>query len=337
MKILVTGATGFLGSWVVRELVSRRHEVRVLLRKTSSRANLEGLEVESLEGDVCDPASVRRALPGCQGLVHTAGVAHFQPGDTERMYAVNHKSVEIVLDAALEAGVERAVLTSSAAAMGGAKEPRVADETTPSTAEGSGIHYFISKHRGEQAALERARRGLHLCTVRPVVLLGPGDIYHSSATTFLALARRRLPAFVPGGASFTDVRDVARGHADALERGGRGEVYILGGTNLEMEAMVRIVARVAGVPPPRRAPYALVYAVASAVELLGKLTRRKVSLSRELVRASSLYTFVTSAKAQRDLGYRFRPFEESLRDTLRYFLRAGRLKPATPELAALLV
>lgn len=335
MKVLVTGATGFLGSWVTRELLARGHEVRALVRERSNRANLLGLPVELALGDALDRKSVRSALEGCEAVVHTAGIAHFLPGETKRMYAVNVDSVGIVLEAALERGVRRAVVTSSVAAMGGTPEPRILDEESPSTAQASGIDYLISKYLGERKAMELARQGLPVVAVRPAVVLGPGDIYRSSATTFAALARRKIPVYVSGGACFCDVRDVARGHAEALERGKPGEAYILGGQNLEIGEMVKIVGRVAGVRPPRRVPYGVAYAVSAALELFARATGVRADLSRQLVKASHLYTFVSSAKAERELGYRSRPFEESLRDTLRFFLSNGRLKPATPELRAL--
>src|SRR5262249_31974999 len=164
------------------------------------------------EGDVLDRDSVSRALAGCEGVVHTAGIAHFRPRHEREMYEVNEGGVKVVLGAALDAGIRRAVLTSSTAAMGGALTPRVHDESTPANAEALGIDYSMSKLRGEQAALELAGRGLPVCALRPVVILGPGDIYQSSATTVLALARRKLPLYVQGGASFCDVRDVARAH-----------------------------------------------------------------------------------------------------------------------------
>ncbi|MSP60052.1 MAG: NAD-dependent epimerase/dehydratase family protein [Myxococcales bacterium] len=335
MKVLITGATGFLGSWIARELIAAGHTARALVRRTSSLANLEKLNVERAEGDVLDRASVERALEGCDAVIHTAGVAHFLPGDNERMYAVNAGSVEIVLGAALAAKVTRAVLTSSTAVMGGSRERRVADESTPGNAEALGIDYFISKLRGERAALALVARGLPLCVLRPVVALGPGDIYHSSATTFLALAKRQLPVYVPGGASFTDARDIARAHVAALERGRIGEVYILGGHNLEIGDMVRRVAKVAGVPAPRQAPFALAYAVAALVEGAFRIAGKRPDLSRQLVKASRLYTWVSSAKAERELAYTYRPFEESLHDTLRFFLQTGRLQANTPELRAL--
>jgi dihydroflavonol-4-reductase len=335
MRILVTGATGFVGSWVARELVLRGHAVRALVRPHSSLANLEGLALERVEGDVTDRPSVERALQGCEAVVHTAGVLHFRSGDETRLYGVNHGSVGVVLGAALRAGVKRAVLTSSVAAMGGTLDPVVMDESRESNAEALGIDYFVSKLRGEREALRLAGEGLPVSVVRPAVALGPGDIYDSSATTFLALARKRLPVVVRGGTSFCDVRDVARGHAEALERGRPGEVYILGGHNLEILDMVRRVARMTGVPPPREVPYRIAVAAASLVELGSRLRGRRAKLSRQLIRASRLYTFVSSEKASRELGYAVRPFEDSLADTLRWYMAAGRLRPTTPELRAL--
>ncbi len=342
MKILVTGATGFIGSWVVRELTAAGHLARVLVRKNSNLANLSallagsgGAQVERAEGDVLDAASVDKALLGCDGVIHTAGVAHINPDDPLMMHRVNTEGTEIVLSAALRAQVKRAVLTSSVAAMGGSKTARVADESTPSNAEELGMQYNVSKWRGEQAGLRLCRQGLPLCVLRPVVALGPGDVYQSSTSTFLALAQHRLPVYVAGGAALGDVRDIARAHVAALTRGRIGEVYIVGGHNLEVAALVAQVAAITGVPAPRPLPYPLALALAAAAELSGKALRRKIGLSRQLVMASHLYTWVSSARAIAELGYTIRPLQESLKDTFRYFLKNGRLKPTTPELQAL--
>lgn len=336
MKVLVTGATGLIGSWVVRSLLERGHTVRVLVRKTSSLANLEGLPIERFEGDVMDRASVRTALEGCEGVIHTAGVAHFLPGDEERMYAVNVESVDIVLGQALELGVKRAVLTASTAVMGGSVTPRIADESTPSNAEELGIDYFISKARGEQRALALAQKGLDVCTLRPVVCMGPGDIYNSSATTFKAIAAGQLPLYVKGGASFCDVREVAVAHVAALEKGRRGESYILGGHNLEIGEMMRRVATMAGTPVPKAVPYPIALVSGVVNEWVAKLRGKAPDMSVQLVKASRLYTWVKSDKAIAELDYTIRDFDTSLRETLQFFLKQGRLKPKTPQLKKLL-
>jgi dihydroflavonol-4-reductase len=334
MNVLVTGATGLVGSAVVAELLGRGHAVRALVRPTSDLSNLDTTRVELVRGDVLDRPSVEEALRGCDAVVHAAGLADVR-GDRKRLLAVNAGGVEVVLGAALEAGVARAVLTSSTSVLGGGRVPRVMDEETTSSAETLGLAYFISKKRGEETAFDLAARGLPLVVVRPSVVLGPGDIYRSSASIVAALVRRRLPIYVQGGASYCDVRDVARGHVQALERGQVGEAYILGGHNLTMDEMVGRVCRMAGVPAPQRVPYALASVALRALGVLGALGVPAPAIHPDLLRASALYTFVTSAKAQRELGYTIRPFEETARDTLRWFLKEGKLRATTPELMAL--
>lgn len=334
MRVLVTGATGFLGSAVAKELIARGHAVRALVRPTSDLTHLEGSGAELARGDVLDAASVRAALAGCDAVVHTAGIARIG-SPAAQLHAVNVKGVEIVLGAAREAGVARAVLTSSTAAMGGTREPRVADETTPGNAESLGIPYFTSKLLGERAGLSLVARGLPLVVVRPSFVFGPGDLLGSSATILVALARRRVPAWVDGGASFCDVRDVARGHVEALLRGRAGEAYVLGGHNLEMREMIPRACALAGVKPPPRVPLAIALGVAAAQETWAKLTGRRPATTRDLVRSAALRTFVSSAKAERELGYAIRPFDDMVRDTLRFAIAAGRLRPQTLELRAL--
>lgn len=334
MRVLVTGATGLVGGAVVHELLARGLRVRALVRPSSELTNLRP-DVELARGDVLDRRSVERALEGCQAVIHTAGIATFGRVRRDRLFAVNAGGVEIVLGAALAAGVERAVLTSSAAVLGGSRVPQVADEDTTSSAETLGIDYFISKLRGEEVGLDLAARGLPLAIVRPAYVLGPGDLYRSSASTVLALARGQIPAYVQGGASFCDVRDVARGHVEALLRGQAGETYLLGGQNLTMDEFVGRVCRLAGVKPPVRLPYAVAVAATRAMTLAARLGAPAPAVSLDLLEASRLYTFVTSARAQRELGYTIRPFEDSVRDTLRWYVARGALRPETAELKAL--
>jgi dihydroflavonol-4-reductase len=338
VRVLVTGATGLVGGAVVQELLARGHRVRALVRPSSELTNLgdpRRAEVELAQGDVLDRRSVERALEGCQAVVHAAGIASIGREPRERLFAVNAGGVEVVLGAALAAGVERAVLTSSASVLGGSRVPHVADEETTSSAETLGIAYFVSKLRGEEVGLDLAARGLPLAIVRPSFVLGPGDLYRSSASTVLALARGRIPAYVQGGASFCDVRDVARGHVEALLHGRPGETYLLGGQNLTMDEFVGRVCRLAGVRPPLRLPYTVAVAATRALTLAARLGAPPPAVTLELLEATRLYTFVTSAKAQRELGYTIRPFEDSVRDTLRWYVARGKLRPETPELRAL--
>ena len=334
MRVLVTGATGLVGSAVAKELIARGHAVRALVRATSKLSNLEGIGVELARGDVLDAASVRAALAGCEGVVHAAGIPRIG-GPPAQLHAVNVEGARIVLGAALEAGVSRAVLTSSTAVLGGTRTPSVADERTPGNAEALAIPYFTSKVQGERSGLALVERGLPLVVVRPSFVLGPGDVLGSSAAIVVGLARHRVPAFVDGGASFCDVRDVAKGHVEALLRGRPGEVYLLGGHNLEMREMIPRTCALAGVKPPPQMPSSVAFAAAAVQEAVAKLTGGRSATTRDLVRAASLHTFVSSAKAVRELGYQIRPFDDMVKDTLRFALATGRLRPATPELRAL--
>jgi len=335
VRVLVTGASGFLGSWVARELAARGHAVRALVRPSSPLDNLAGLEHERVEGDVLDPASVRRALRRCDAVAHVAGLVTFHPGDRERLLAANVRGVEVVLGEALAAGIGRAVVTSSTAAMGGRRSPEVLHEGSPSNAEALGIHYMVSKRLGEEAARAIGGRGLPLVVLRPAFLLGPGDLHRSSAGLALAVARRAYRFFVQGGASFCDVRDVARAHVEALERGRPGECYVLGGHNLTLDRFMAQAAAAAGVPPPRRVPYALAWAAAAGAEWVARRTGRRPKLTRQLLRSSSLYTYASSERASADLGYAVRPLQESLEDTLAWFIARGLLSSTTPQLGAL--
>jgi dihydroflavonol-4-reductase len=330
VRVLVTGATGLVGSAVVRELVARGHAVRALARATSDLSNVEGTGAEVVRGDALDAASMRGAVAGCDAVVHTAGMPRL--GASRQAFEVNVRGVEVVLSAALDAGVARAVLTSSSSVLGGTRRPEVMDESTPSNAESLGIAYFDSKVGGERVARTLAARGLPVVFVRPSFVLGPGDIHRSSASIVVGLARRRLRVYVEGGASFCDVRDVAAGHAAALERGRPGEAYVLGGHNLTISEMMARVCATAGVPRPRRIPVPAALALAAVDEARRWATRSRPGLTRELVRAAALYTFVSSAKAERELGYAIRPFDEMVRDTLRFAMATGRLRPETPEL-----
>jgi dihydroflavonol-4-reductase len=335
MRVLLTGGTGLVGQAVARELCARGHRVRLYARGSSDVSPLAPLGVEVMRGELLEGEAVARAVAGCEGVVHVAGIATLGHDPPERLAEVNVRAVEVVLSAALAAGVRRAVLTSSTSVTGGTPRPALLDETSPGNAEALGIPYFLSKLRGERAGLALAARGLPLVVVRPSYVLGPGDVHGSSASTVIAFARRRIPAIVEGGASFCDVRDVARGHAEALERGRPGEVYVLGGHNRRISDLAARIAALSGVPAPRKVPYAAAWAFAAAQEAAARLAGRRPGTTRDLVRAAALYTYVTSEKAERELGYAMRPFDEMIADTLRDAIARGRLRAETPELLAL--
>jgi dihydroflavonol-4-reductase len=333
-RVLLTGATGLVGTAIARTLSERGFAVRAYARATSDVSRLPpGAEV--MRGELDDPAALARALAGCEAVVHAAGVPTLGTHSDAELARANVASVERVLAVAREAGVRRAVVTSSTAVLGGSRTPTVSDESAPGNAAALGIGYFLSKLRGERAALAANGGGLEVVVVRPSYVLGPGDVHGSSASTVIALARRRIPGWVEGGASFCDVRDVAHGHVEALLRGRAGEVYHLGGENLPMRAFITGTCALAGVKPPPRVPFALAWANAAVQEALAAAAGRRARMTRDLVRGASLYTYVSSEKAARELGYRIRPFDDMVRDTLADAVVRGRLAPDTPELRAL--
>lgn len=335
MRVLVTGGTGFIGGAVVRELAGRGHSVRVLCRPASAADRAAHVGAEVVRGDLLDAGAVRAALAGCDAVVHAAGRVLLRPGVEAELRAANVDTVEVVLGEALAAGVGRAVLTSSTSVLGGGRTPAVLDERSASNAESIGISYFTTKLEGERRALALAGRGLPLVVLRPAYVLGPGDVHGSSAAVIVAIVRRRLQGYVEGGASFCDVRDVARAHVEALERGRPGEIYTLGGHNLTTTEMVTRVCELSGAAVPRKMPFSAAMAISAAEEITAGLQKRRPSLTRDLVRAAALYTFASSDKARAELSYAIRPFDEMVVDTLRWAIAAGKLTPDTDALRAL--
>lgn len=335
MRVLVTGGTGFLGGAVVRELAARGHAVRVLCRPSSDAVAAAQAGAEVVRGELVDAGAVRAALSGCEAVIHSAGRVAMGPGHEAELRAANVDTVEAVLGEALAAGTARAILTSSTAILGGSRSPAVLDEKSESNAESLSIPYFTTKLEGERRALALAGRGLPLVVLRPSFVLGPGDLHGSSAATLVAIARRRIPGYVEGGASFCDVRDVARAHAEALERGRTGEVYTLGGHNLTTTEMIERVCALSGAPAPRKMPFSAAMALAAAEEITAGLQKRRAAITRDLVRSSALYTFASSDKARAELGYTIRPFDEMVVDTLRWALQLGRLSAESDALKAL--
>jgi dihydroflavonol-4-reductase len=335
VRVLVTGGTGFIGGAVVRELAARGHAVRVLCRPASSAERAAEVGAEVVRGELTDAAAVRGALAGCEAVVHAAGRVLLRPAVEHELRIANVDTVEVVLGEALAAGVARAVFTSSTAVLGGGRTPAVLDERSAGNAESLGIPYFTAKLEGERRALAISGRGLPLVVLRPSFVLGPGDVHGSSAGMVVALARRRVPGYVEGGASFCDVRDVARAHAEALERGRPGEIYTLGGHNLTTTEMVTRVCELSGAPVPRKMPFSAALAISAAEEITAGLQKRRPSMTRDLVRAAALYTFASSDKARAELAYAIRPFDEMVIETLRWAMAAGKLAADTDALKAL--
>jgi dihydroflavonol-4-reductase len=324
-RTLVTGATGFIGSHVARLLVQRGDEVHVTVRADSSMAGLDGLDLKAVRADILDRRSIRRAMRGVERVFHVAGVADLN-APRGRTFALNVEGMRIVLEEALRAGVERAVYTSSVAAIGPAPAGQSADETSVWEAGRYAIPYLDAKHEAETTALRLIARGLPLVIVNPAHVLGAGDPGRSSSTLVRRFMRRQIPAYVNGTLNIVGVQDVARGHLLADERGAIGERYILGNRNFTMDRLFADLGRLSGVEPPvLKLPVAVALALAAAA---GRLPGMSTPTSVEIRTASLNWAFV-NRKAKRELGWKTSPHEDCIEETIAWYrhLDEGRLAP----------
>jgi dihydroflavonol-4-reductase len=312
---LVTGATGFIGSHLVRLLTERGEEIRALVRAGSPSELPSGPGVTVARGDILNRRSVRRAMRGVDRVFHVAGTTNFGLS-RERLFALNVEGTRIVLEEALRAGVQRAILTSSAAAIGPARRRRVADETQVWDAGRYGIPYVDSRHEAEVEALRLISRGLPLVIVNPTHVLGPGDAGRSSTTLVRRFMRRQIPAYVDGTLNIVGVEDVAAGHLLAAERGEVGERYILGNRNYTIDRLFADLARLSGVEPPAvKMPLRAALALAATAERLPGVSMPTPAE----IRAASLNWAFRNAKAKRELGWRPSPHEDALEATVAWY------------------
>jgi dihydroflavonol-4-reductase len=307
-RTLVTGASGFLGAHVSRLLVERGDEVFVFVRPTSELGALDELEVTAVTGDVCDRRSVRRALRGVDRVFHLAGSTDLRL-PRAATFALNVEGTRIVLEEALRAGVQRAVYTSSVAAVGPARRGAVATEGNVWDAARYAIPYVDAKRQAEQVALGLAARGLPVVVVNPAHVLGAGDRGRSSTVLVLRFLRRQIPAYVDGTLNVVGVDDVARGHLLADDRGVPGQRYILGNRNFTLDRLFNDLGRLSGVEPP---PIKLPLHLALALARLGQPVAGVRLPAPAEIRAASLRWAFSSAKAKRELGWRTSPHEDCL-------------------------
>ena len=315
-NVLVTGATGFIGSHVARLLAERGDEVVLGVEADSPDAAIADLDLKRVKLDVLDRRSVRRALKGAERVFHCAGVTSVRPADAERLFEVNVGGTKLVMNECLRAGVERVVYTSSAAALGPAEPGRTADETQLFTAGRLGIPYVNSVHEAEVEAMRVAAHGLPLVCVNPGVCFGAGDHLLASTRLVRSFLLGRIPVYMEGAVSVVDVRDAAAGHLLADELGEIGERYILGGRNFTFDRLFADLSRLSGVEPPVKLPTRAAHAAAT---VLGA-ARRGWPLTPLEVRAATQWWTYRSTKAGRELGWKARPHEETLEATVSWHL-----------------
>ena len=326
MKTLVTGGTGFIGANVIRALLRRGAEIRALVRRGSDQRNLAGLDIELAYGDLRDPPSLAAALKGCDTVYHVAAVYALWTPDRQELYASNVAGTTNMLDAALAAGVQKLVYTSSVGTIGLPKDGRPGTEETPLQPAELVADYKRSKYLAEREVLAYAQRGLPLVIVNPSFPVGPWDIKPTpSGQLIVNFLRGKIPAYVETGLNVVDVEDVALGHVLAAERGRPGERYILGHRNLTLAEVFRVLEAVSGVKAPRRRiPYGLAYVSACVSELVSRtITHRAPFVTLAGVRLSRKRMFFDAAKAVRELRLPQTPIEEAFRKAVRWFREHG--------------
>lgn len=330
MTVLVTGGTGFIGSAVIRALLSRGERVRAMSRAGSDPALLEGLDIERVEGDLDEPDSLRRAVADCSALFHVAADYRLWVPKPETILKTNVEGTKSLMRAAADAAVERIVYTSSVATLGLTGDARPADERTPSSLDDMVGHYKRSKYLAERAVQAMIDDdGLPAVIVNPSAPIGPRDIKPTpTGRLILDLARGRLPAYVDTGLNVVHVEDVAAGHLLAFDHGEIGERYILGGDNLHLGEIGKGIAAIAGVKAPRvKLPIGLIMPIAHAVEavwrLAGKTSEPFVTVDG--LRMARKLMFFSSAKAERALGYRPRPASDAFADAIAWYRTEGYL------------
>lgn len=321
MKILVTGATGQLGSAVARALKDRGDEVLCLVRNPDALGVLDD-DLAVHPGDVTDPASLRAAVAGCQAVVHLAGIVSYWPPKDELLRAVNVEGTRKLLEAATDAGVERFLLTSSIAALGWVRDGDVGDEDTPYNWDGLGVTYCETKKAQQDLVL--ATSTLNPVAVLPGICFGAKDLHQNAGRMLINVAKGTLPGSPPGATTAAVLDDVVAGHLLALDRGKRGEAYVLGGTTATFHELFGRIAAVLGVPAPKRVLSRFVMRTAAAVQASKAIfTGEEPQLTQALAEMSVRNRRYSSDKARGQLGYTTRPLEDGIEACAAWYRERG--------------
>jgi dihydroflavonol-4-reductase len=322
MRAFLTGATGFLGSHVARVLRQQGADLRLLVRPTSNLKNLEVLNAETATGDLRDPASLDNAMSGCDTVFHVAADYRLWVRDPQEMYRSNVEGTRAILEAARKNGVRRVVYTSSVATMGFTRSGSPADEDSPvALAEMIG-HYKRSKFMAEEVAISAGRSGMHVVIVNPTTPVGEQDIKPTpTGRIILDFLKRKFPAYVETGLNLVDVTECARGHVAALEKGKSGDRYILGGENLTLKQILDKLAAITGLSSPGvKLPYFVAFAAAAVDETItGRILGREPRATIDTVRMGRKKMFASSAKAERELGWKILPVVPALKRAVDWF------------------
>jgi dihydroflavonol-4-reductase len=325
MLILVTGATGFVGSHVARLLAERGERVRVLVRAKSNMKALEGVNVEPIVGDLRDATSLTRAMDGVQRVFHVAADYRLWTRHPEEIYESNVGGTERLLEAAEKSGVERFVYTSTVATIAVPRHGALPDESTTASIDEMIGHYKRSKFQAEQVAIVAARKGGPVVIVNPTAPVGPLDWKPTpTGKIILDFLNGKMPAYVDTGLNVAPVEDVAMGHLLAADKGRFGERYILGGTNMTLKEILHALAPIAGRPAPRvKLPHAVALAAGYADEFVSRIAGREPKIPVEGVKMSRHRMFVATGKAEREFGYEPGSIESAFERSVGWYREHG--------------
>jgi dihydroflavonol-4-reductase len=332
---LVTGATGFIGSHLVRQLLARGEGVRVLVRPGSPLGHLADLDVEVARGDLRDLVGVRAAVRGVRRIFHLGADYRLWASDPAVVYETNVLGTRHILES-IDAGVERVVYTSTVATIAVPRDG-LPDENTEASLDEMVGHYKRSKLMAERTVREAARRGAPIVIVNPTTPVGPGDWRPTpTGQVIVDFLRGRMPAYLQTGLNLVPVEDVARGHLLAAEHGRVGERYLLGGRNMTFKALLDTLATVSGLPSPRlRLPWRAAMAIGFADQFVARLRGRDPTIPLDGVRMARHSMWVNCTKAQRELGFAPGPIDRALQRAVDWYRRHGyvqaRIRPATRE------
>lgn len=322
MKTLITGATGFVGSSVLRHLLAAGHEVRALVRAGSDRRNLAGLDVEACVGDLNDADSLRKAVAGCQNLFHVAADYRLWIPDPDTMYRTNVEGSRNLVRSAVESGLQRIVYTSSVATLGIHADRSPSNEDSPVSLDDMTGHYKRSKYLAEQAVMDLAEKEqAPVVVVNPSTPVGARDIKPTpTGRIILDMLRRRMPAYVDTGMNIVNVEDVAAGHLLAFEKGKVGQRYVLGGENMSLQSLLEMIAEIAGLRAPVvRIPVTAVMPAAWVAERIARITGIEPFATVDALRMARKYMYYSSDKAERELGYRPGPARDGVTAAITWF------------------
>ena len=307
-------------------LAEQGADLRLLVRPTSNLKNLEGLKAETATGDLRDPASLEKAMAGCEVVFHVAADYRLWVRDPAEMYRSNVEGTRAILEAARKNKVQCVVYTSSVATIGFTGNGRPANEDSPVSLADMIGHYKRSKFMAEQVALEAGRSGMRVVTVNPTTPVGEQDVKPTPTGRIVVdFLKRKFPAYVETGLNLVDVRECARGHIAALEKGKSGERYILGGENLTLKQILDKLGAIAGLPSPKvKLPYFVAYAAGAVDETVsGRLLGREPRATIETVRMGKKKMWASSSKAERELGWKTVPADDALRRAVEWFRANG--------------